>query len=155
MKRIQRKRTKGFKLPENTVCVDRTTKWGNPYKVVKESGNWYVKDQQGNYWSHSAHKNDAASKAVDIYRGWIDGQIGLKKLDITELRGKNLACFCPPDSPCHADYLLEAANYNTAEQELADKIIKELEGAGFSYDEMIKVIRMARAKYEEMKAKTI
>lgn len=26
------------------------------------------------------------------------------------LRGKNLACFCPLDQPCHADVLLEIAN---------------------------------------------
>ena len=28
-KRIQRKRTKGFKLPTNTKCVNRGTKYGN------------------------------------------------------------------------------------------------------------------------------
>jgi hypothetical protein len=27
-----------------------------------------------------------------------------------ELRGKNLACWCPEGSPCHADVLLEIAN---------------------------------------------
>ena len=27
-----------------------------------------------------------------------------------ELRGKNLACWCPLGSPCHADVLLELAN---------------------------------------------
>lgn len=27
-----------------------------------------------------------------------------------ELRGKNLACWCPLDQPCHADVLLELAN---------------------------------------------
>jgi len=26
------------------------------------------------------------------------------------LRGKNLACYCPLDQPCHADVLLEIAN---------------------------------------------
>lgn len=29
---------------------------------------------------------------------------------IVELRGKNLACFCPIGQPCHADVLLEIAN---------------------------------------------
>lgn len=28
----------------------------------------------------------------------------------SELAGKNLACWCPPDQPCHADVLLEIAN---------------------------------------------
>jgi hypothetical protein len=27
-----------------------------------------------------------------------------------ELAGKNLACWCRPDQPCHADVLLEIAN---------------------------------------------
>jgi hypothetical protein len=31
-------------------------------------------------------------------------------LDPTELRGLNLACYCGPDEPCHADVLLELAN---------------------------------------------
>jgi hypothetical protein len=29
---------------------------------------------------------------------------------IHELRGKNLACWCPLNQPCHADVLLELAN---------------------------------------------
>ncbi|KMS57958.1 hypothetical protein V473_07255 [Sphingobium cupriresistens LL01] len=30
--------------------------------------------------------------------------------EIANLRGKNLACWCPLDQPCHADVLLEIAN---------------------------------------------
>ena len=30
--------------------------------------------------------------------------------DVTELRGKNLACWCSLDQECHADVLLELAN---------------------------------------------
>lgn len=108
MKRVQRKRTKGYKLPENTKCVNRGTKWGNPYKVLFEDGVWCVKDDEGNYWGKPYNnKDDAARKAVECYSGWIDGQIGLKKLDLNELKGKNLACFCSLSAPCHADYLLE------------------------------------------------
>jgi len=33
MKRVQRKRTKGYKMPENTKYVGRPTKWGNPFRV--------------------------------------------------------------------------------------------------------------------------
>ncbi len=29
---------------------------------------------------------------------------------VADLRGKNLACYCKPASPCHADVLLEIAN---------------------------------------------
>lgn len=31
--RIQRKRTRGWKMPPNTVSVCRPGYWGNPYKV--------------------------------------------------------------------------------------------------------------------------
>ncbi len=31
-KRIQRKRSKGWRMPPNTVYVGRPTKWGNPWK---------------------------------------------------------------------------------------------------------------------------
>jgi hypothetical protein len=30
--------------------------------------------------------------------------------DLAPLRGKNLACWCPLDGPCHADVLLELSN---------------------------------------------
>lgn len=33
-----------------------------------------------------------------------------EKPDVSALRGRNLACFCPLDQPCHADVLLELAN---------------------------------------------
>jgi len=33
-----------------------------------------------------------------------------KELDPKELKGYNLACFCPLDQPCHADVLLKMAN---------------------------------------------
>lgn len=34
--------------------------------------------------------------------------------EIGELRGKNLACWCKPGKPCHADVLLEIANAEPA-----------------------------------------
>jgi hypothetical protein len=33
-KRIQRKRTKGWRMPEGAVYVGRPTKWGNPFDVA-------------------------------------------------------------------------------------------------------------------------
>ena len=113
MKRIQRKRTKGYKLPDNTKCVDRTTKWGNPYRVLKEDGYWVVKDKEGNYWGRLySEKLGAIEKTIERYSVYIDGQIGIKKLNLEELKGKNLACFCSLSSPCHADYLLSLTKHN-------------------------------------------
>lgn len=116
--RVQRKRTKGFKLPENTVCVDRTTKWGNPFKVVEEDGRYHVKDREGNYWGERPYMSEifAIGVAIDLYKNWLEGQILIKKLDPQELRGKNLACFCSLDKPCHAGYLLEIANEDYMER---------------------------------------
>ena len=108
--RVQRKRTKGYHLPENTKCVDRTSKWGNPYKVVQEGHTWRVMDKEGNYYGENyATKEKAAGKAVELFRLWVDIEIKEGRLNLDELKGKNLACFCPLSSPCHADYLLQLA----------------------------------------------
>lgn len=83
-KRIQRKRTKGWRMPENTVYVGRGSKWGNPCKVVVEQ------DRE-----HAV--------------AWFQAHV-VHTLDLEPLKGKNLACWCPLDKPCHADILLEEAN---------------------------------------------
>ncbi|SFF27693.1 DUF4326 domain-containing protein [Nitrosomonas sp. Nm166] len=36
-RRVQLKRVKGWRMPENTVKVDRTTKWGNPFAPGREN----------------------------------------------------------------------------------------------------------------------
>lgn len=85
--RVQRKRTKGWKMPPNTVYVGRPTKWGNPY-IFKD-------------------RPDMATKCfAEFFPSRKDNVI----MALKELRGKNLACFCPLDQPCHADVLLKLAN---------------------------------------------
>lgn len=111
--RIQRKRTKGWRSPYNTIYVGRPTKWGNPFKVVKDGRLFFVIDEQDNYWGDVRgyeSKSEAAAKAVECYSGWVEGKIGLKILDPSELKGKHLSCFCSTDHPCHADLLIEIAN---------------------------------------------
>lgn len=104
-KRIQRKRTRGWKMPENTVYVGRPSKWGNPWKV-SEMGDIapYAMAMQ-NYW------------------GWLLGYVKPPELEskrvwirehLHELRGKNLACWCGEGMLCHADVLLELANQTEA-----------------------------------------
>lgn len=93
--RIQLKRTKGWRMPPGTVKVDRTTRWGNHYRpggpVYRERGFGKVKD---------------AAEAVDLFRR-LQARL---MTDIAQLRGKNLACWCKPGEPCHADVLIELAN---------------------------------------------
>ena len=91
-KRIRRKRTKGFKMPPNTIYVGRGSKWGNPFMVGMYSGGEPIDRDE----------------AVRLYRQHI--RINHLESEITQLRGKNLACWCPLDKPCHADVLLELAN---------------------------------------------
>ena len=47
--------------------------------------------------------------AVELYRHWLIEQQDITHL-ITDLRGHDLACWCPLDQPCHADVLLGLAN---------------------------------------------
>lgn len=95
--RIQRKRSKGWKLPANTKCVTRPGPWGNPFKVSPDGD--IMKMEVG-----------SAEQAVDLYEGLVARDPKLRELIRTSLRGFNLACYCPLDSPCHGDILLRIAN---------------------------------------------
>lgn len=111
--RIQRKRTKGWRMPPNTVYVGRGSKWGNPYRAEKSKMGWKVIQDRGDYEmvrQTGLSKTEAVECCItyfesDCRRNWYD------RSEIQEeLRGKNLACWCPLDQPCHADVLLELAN---------------------------------------------
>lgn len=113
--RIQRKRTKGFKLPIGTICVTRGTKYGNPFRVVKIGKEWFVKcsDSQKQAYilidnCRFAYqlKSEAVTDSIKCYKIWIN----YIKLDLTTLRGHNLACWCALSDNCHADYLLSESN---------------------------------------------
>jgi hypothetical protein len=105
-KRIQRKRTKGWRMPVGTVYVGRGSRWGNPWKVGEEATTEIPKNGRGPLIQF-APRPITAEFAVEQYRRWMQACTG----DIREeLRGKNLACWCKPGSPCHADVLLQIAN---------------------------------------------
>jgi hypothetical protein len=104
--RIQRRRTKGWRMPEGAVYVGRPSKWDNPFKVGQPRP--------------GGRPPLTASQAVRLYERWLtttDSQpIGsgvdraLILNDLSKLAGRDLACFCPLDQPCHADVLLRIAN---------------------------------------------
>jgi len=104
-RRIQRRRAKGWRMPENTVSVCRPGPWGNPFVVGKHG---------------------TAARCVELYESLLAGFLCIS-VDhecvkaqkravkhavehIGELRGKNLACWCGVGKPCHADVLLRVAN---------------------------------------------
>lgn len=88
-RRVQLSRAKGWRMPENTVKVDRSTKHGNPYPV--EAGR--TQEQSVQAFRIHAQENPSVREAA-----------------ARELRGKNLACWRGLDQPCHADILMEIAN---------------------------------------------
>lgn len=102
--RIQRKRARGWKKPDNTVCVTRGSCWGNPFIVdcTVEPG---TTKQFSSYIAVPT-----AEDAVACYRGYLDASPDLKERARRNLRGKNLACWCDLDQPCHGNVLLEVAN---------------------------------------------
>jgi hypothetical protein len=101
--RIQRRRTKGWKMPEGAVYVGRPTRFGNPCKV-------------------GMFHNYSAENAIRDFKAYIERDPMVRSFEISfgpppsiayiqeQLRGKDLACWCPLDHPCHADVLLEIAN---------------------------------------------
>lgn len=92
-RRIQLSRIKGFRLPRGAVAVSRPGKWGNPFILGKHG---------------------SAAQCVEKYRAWLEECLRVDpagtKDELAKLRGKDLACWCPLDQPCHADVLLELAN---------------------------------------------
>ena len=92
-KRIQLSRKKGWRLPPGAVVVARPTRWGNPFKAAAP---------------------DAKSRSIVVarYRKWLSSAAGKSiRLAAREcLAGRDLACWCPLDGPCHADALIKVAN---------------------------------------------
>ena len=97
--RIQRKRTKGWRMPPNTVSVSRPSDWGNPYTVA------------GYYGAYGAGSGTLAQARQDCVDCFEDDMNDYQRTVVKHhLAGKNLACWCPLDQPCHADVLLKIAN---------------------------------------------
>lgn len=113
-KRVQRKRTKGWKKPEGAVYVGRGSKWGNPFTVEPLPGTgWKLTAPDDPERNWGPERRPLVSFAVYLFEEAV--LMGLYDVpgpkDIcVELAGKDLMCWCPLDQPCHADVLLEIAN---------------------------------------------
>lgn len=134
--RIQRKRTKGFRLQEQSpdgapvVSVARPGKWGNPFRCV---GNEIIVESKNIYFPHFKKVciGDNA-EAASLFELTCEGATNtiareygvshavmmdihhhmerLRLLPFHELKGKHIACFCAVGEPCHGDYILKRAN---------------------------------------------
>lgn len=113
-RRVQRKRSRGWRMPEGAVYVGRPTKWGNPiviggYFAINHMGMTWVQAAPG-YQTPAFTLIETREQAVAMYRQLVSKH---PPKDLAALRGKDLACWCPLDQPCHADVLLELANEGT------------------------------------------
>lgn len=101
-KRVQMTRNKPWRASNpDAVIVARPSKWGNPFKVgeramTTKGGYAKIRDR--------AHAVELFRQKFERWRGSYSAEM------IHELRGKDLACLCPLEEPCHADVLLELAN---------------------------------------------
>lgn len=114
MRRIQRRRTKGWQMPERAVYVGRPSAWGNPFTVHPSWGPEFCLTSQ------EAVRDFRALMGVRLIRP----NAAVRWL--APLQGRDLACWCPlcdahrdglplgvvcsDCAPCHADVLLELAN---------------------------------------------
>ena len=96
-RRIQLQTRHGWRKPQDAVVVTAMSKWDNPWKLGPST---------------------TRKGIVDCYRRWWLGKMGndfsqerqALLLSLSELRGRDLACWCPLGEPCHADVLLLIAN---------------------------------------------
>lgn len=109
--RVQRRRSKGWRMPPNTASVCRPGPFGNPFRLGAplEDVDRALRTAAG----LPAGGTLTAATAVQLYRHWLlhtpEGGAILQRAE-KELPGKNLACYCSLEGPCHADVLLEVVN---------------------------------------------
>lgn len=102
-KRIQLRRTKGWRKPDGAIVVSRPSRWGNPYAVGDHVGP--VQDRE-----EIRTRSQAVFLFANPRRRASHGYPSDDEIR-AELAGHDLACWCPPDQACHADVLLEIANH--------------------------------------------
>jgi hypothetical protein len=90
-------------MPAATIKIDRTTKWGNPFKVGSSAAHPVTGKRV---------KIDTSATSIGLYKAWLRTAAGRKVVAAArrELKGCNLACWCKPGSPCHGEVLLKVAN---------------------------------------------
>jgi hypothetical protein len=101
--RIQRKRARGWRMPEGVIYVGRPTLFGNPFvpgidgtrRECLERFEAYVTCEEPNHPDRDR---------------FVSHQLIMRNLIQHKLRGHDLACWCKPNDLCHADVLLRIAN---------------------------------------------
>jgi hypothetical protein len=106
--RVQRERSKNWRMPEGTINVSRPSEWGNPF--VAHGDGHGASNAVANF--RCMLQREGAWLPVPL--PWSKGEIPAQMTTVDdvprELKGKDIAYWCALDKPCHADVLLEIAN---------------------------------------------
>lgn len=76
-------------IPDDAILVDRTTPWGNPYKLGVDGG---------------------LEQVAKLYIQYLIDNPSLVENIKINLKGKDLVCWCVPEQRCHAELLILLAN---------------------------------------------
>ena len=109
--RIQRRRTRGWRAPDNCRYVGRPTQWGNPCEVLSDGDLHWLIRQPGLIEGPFGSRESAIDESLAKYRGWLRSMQRHGELAgfLEPLREyEHLSCWCPLDKPCHVDVLIEA-----------------------------------------------
>lgn len=116
-KRIQMSRQRPWRAENpDAVIVARPSKWGNPVRVVpvRKAGPFDLERDGVGFIGQCSDLEGARRSAAARYRDLLLNHPALVPVTVAQIRvelvGKDLACWCPLDQPCHADVLLELAN---------------------------------------------
>lgn len=127
VRRIQRRRVRGWRKPAGAVIIDRTSRWGNPFTVADAIA-------QG----RAANEEQARVVVTDRFRQWLRGDVagdpdvirsGKRTFDrrwmlahLDDIRGRVLCCPCAVDQVCHGDDLWTLANQAAGAAALREQV---------------------------------
>lgn len=127
-KRIQLSRARGWRMPAGARKVDRSTPWGNPFKILEPERGAYGRSwrvvfvprvgQARPDWAPEVEqarhptREGAELAMIAAFRRWMGepGRAELLERGCRELRGHDLACWCKPGHPCHSEVWIELVN---------------------------------------------
>lgn len=109
--RVQLSRKRGWRMPPDTIKIDRSTQWGNPFKVGEAA------THPASLESIEVRSKEAAIELFELYLKTAGSHVAVAAR--RELKGKNLACWCQAGQRCHGDVLLKVANTGSGVQQVA------------------------------------
>lgn len=118
--RVQRRRIAGEPgMPPGSVYVGRPSRWGNPIDISDVGGQYPSLDDRQVATMVVRQFEVLVARGELAFPNWRffggpRGPVSWTYPPLDEIRrelaGRDLACWCPPGQPCHADVLLKVAN---------------------------------------------